>query len=587
MSTPLLQSISNTRRGRSWLFKTGRSGGILLLFFVGFFILATRAFWIQGPGNAFYEQEGKKRFQRTLEISPLRGKILDRSGLVLAASLPAKAIWAVPSEISKSLPAGRLDELARLLGVNSPEIKRKLNKGKHFVYLRRQVPPDVAEKIAALKISGLYQQPEYKRFYPDGQNMAHIVGFTDVEDRGQEGMELSQEKDLAGQLGHRRVIKDRLGRAVEDIGVVAPSREGKDLQLSIDSKIQYLVANELRAAVERHHAKAGAVVVVDVHTGEILALANLPTYNPNARANLSGEQLRNRVLTDTFEPGSSAKPLTVALALELGRVKPNTLIQTGNGKFQFAGHTISDTHANGTLSVAQVIQKSSNIGTTKIAMQLTPKEMWDMFHRVGFGEAPKIGFPGAVAGRVRPYEKWKPIEQATMSYGYGLSASLLQLARAYTVFGDGELIPLSMTKVDEPPAGVRVISSKTAKIMRDMLEMAASVGGTGSRAQPEGYRVGGKSGTAHKQVGKGYAANRYNSFFVGLAPIKAPRVVIAVMLEEPKVGGYYGGTVAAPVFAAVASSTLRALNVLPDTVVRELVMNGQSKGIELVGGRIQ
>lgn len=586
MSTPLLQSISNPQRRRSWPFKAGRSSGVLLLFFVGFAILATRAFWIQGPGNEFYEQEGKKRFQRTLEISPLRGKILDRSGLVLAASLPAKAIWAVPSEMSKSLPAGRLDELARLLGVNSPEIKRKLNKGKHFVYLRRQVPPDVAEKIAALKISGLYQQPEYKRFYPDGQNMAHIVGFTDVEDRGQEGMELSQEKDLAGQLGQRRVIKDRLGRAVEDIGVVAPSREGKDLQLSIDSKIQYLVASELRAAVEKHHAKAGAVVVVDVHTGEILALANLPTYNPNTRTNLSGEQLRNRVLTDTFEPGSSAKPLTVALALELGRVKPNTMIQTGNGKFQFSGHTISDTHANGTLSVAQVIQKSSNIGTTKIAMQLTPKEMWEMFHHVGFGEAPKIGFPGAVAGKVRPYEKWKPIEQATMSYGYGLSTSLLQLARAYTIFGDGELIPLSMTKVDEPPAGVRVISAKTAKIMRGMLEMAASAGGTGSLAQPEGYRVGGKSGTAHKQVGKGYAANRYNSFFVGLAPIKAPRVVIAVMLEEPTVGGYYGGTVAAPVFAAVASSTLRALNVLPDTVVRELVMNEQSKGIELVGGRI-
>ncbi len=586
MSTLLLQSITNTQRRRSWPFKAGRSSGVLLLFFIGFVILAMRAFWIQGPGNAFYEQEGKKRFQRTLEIAPLRGKILDRSGLVLAASLPAKAIWAVPSEIKKSLPAGRLEELARLLGVNSLEIKRKLNKDKHFVYLRRQVPPDIAAKIAALKISGLYQQPEYKRFYPDGQNMAHIVGFTDVEDRGQEGMELSQEKDLAGQLGHRRVIKDRLGRTVEDIGVVAPLREGKDLQLSIDSKIQYLVANELRAAVEKHHAKAGAVVVVDVHTGEILALANLPTYNPNTRANLSGEQLRNRVLTDAFEPGSSAKPLTVALALELGRVKPNTMIHTGNGKFQFAGHTISDTHANGTLSVAQVIQKSSNIGTTKIAMQLTPKEMWGMFHSVGFGEAPKIGFPGAVAGKVRPYEKWKPIEQATMSYGYGLSASLLQLARSYTIFNNGELIPLSMTKVDEPPVGVRVISSQTAKTMRDMLEMAASAGGTGSRAQPEGYRVGGKSGTAHKQVGRGYAANRYNSFFVGLAPIKAPRVVIAVMLEEPTVGGYYGGTAAAPVFAAVASSTLRALNVLPDTVVRELVMNEQSKGIELVGGRI-
>lgn len=553
-----------------------RSSAVLLLLFLGFVTLVGRALWIQGLGNAFYEQEGKKRFQRTLDMPTVRGKILDRSGVVLAASLPAKSIWAIPSE-ARALSEQSAEQLASLLNMSMGELKKKLSETKRFVYLRRQVSLEVAEKITTLKIDGIYQQPEYKRFYPEGAGMAHIIGFTNVEDRGQEGMELSQEKDLAGKLGRRSVIKDRLGRAVEELDVLAMSREGKDLQLSIDSKIQYAAFNELRQAVEKHHAKAGSVVVVDVQTGEILALANLPTYNPNSRGNLSGEQLRNRVLTDSFEPGSSIKPIVAALALELGRVNANTVIQTGNGKLAFAGHTISDTHANGALSVAQVIQKSSNIGMIKIGMQLSPYEMWNMFHQVGLGQAPQIGFPGAVAGKIRPYENWKQIEQATMSYGYGLSASLLQLARAYTIFArNGELIPLSMIKVETPPVGVRVISPKTAEAVRGMLEMAASPGGTAPQAQPVGYRVGGKSGTAHKQVGHGYASNRYNSFFVGVAPINAPRVVIAVMLEESSSGGYYGATVAAPVFSAVASSTLRALNVLPDTAVRQLAMSEES-----------
>ncbi|MCC7006224.1 MAG: penicillin-binding protein 2 [Ottowia sp.] len=551
----------------------GRSSLVVLLLFLGFVALAARAFWIQGPGNAFYELEGKKRFQRTLEMPATRGKIFDRTGQVLATSLPVKAIWAIPEEASVALSTKTLGQVSGLLNMAEPELKHKLGEDKNFVYLKRQVSTEVAEKIAALKIEGIYQQREYKRFYPEGAAMAHIIGFTNVEDRGQEGMELSQEKELAGQAGRRKVIKDRMGRAVEELGVIASPREGKDLQLSIDSKIQYLAFDALRAAVEKHRAKAGSVVVVDAQTGEILALANLPTYNPNDRTHLSGEQLRNRVLTDTFEPGSSAKPITVALALELGRVKPHTIIQTGNGKFTIAGSTITDTHAYGALTVEQVIQKSSNIGMIKIAKQLSSKEMWGMFTHVGFGQAPKIGFPGAVAGKVRPYQSWRPIEQATMSYGYGLSTSLLQLARAYTIFAsDGELIPLSMTKVDAPVQGVRVISPHTAQVMRGMLELAAGTGGTGLRAQAEGYRVGGKSGTAHKQVGKGYAAHRYNSFFVGLAPIHAPRIVVAVMLEEPSDGTYFGGAVAAPVFSTVVSNTLRALNVLPDNAMSRLAM---------------
>lgn len=558
---------------------TWRSSLILLLLFGGFLVLMARAFWIQGPGNDFYEKQGQKRFQRTLTLPVIRGQILDRSGAVLATSLEVKDIWAIPKTVvSSKTPAATLKQLASLLGITTEQLNKKLVEPKNFVYLKRQVSPEIAQKIAALNISGIHQQDEYKRFYPEGDTLAHLIGFTNINDHGQEGIELAQEKDLAGQLGQRQVIKDRLGRAVEELSVITMPRDGKDLQLSIDSKIQYLAFNELRAAVEKHKAKAGSAIVIDAQTGEILALANLPTYNPNNRINLSGEKLRNRVLTDAFEPGSSAKPFTVALALELGRVRPDTLIQTGNGKYNFAKHTISDTHAYGVLNVAQIIQKSSNIGTTKIAMHLAPKEMWNMFQQIGFGQTPALGFPGATAGKVRPYQNWKPIEQATMSYGYGLSTSLLQLARAYTIFArDGEIIPLSITKIDQPPKGVRVISSHTAHTMRNMLEMAASQGGTAPQAQPIGYRVGGKSGTAHKQVGKGYAANRYNSFFVGLAPITNPRIIVAVMLEEPSAGGYYGGIAAAPIFSAITSNTLRILNVLPDKIAHQFALHQEHK----------
>ncbi|AST28349.1 penicillin-binding protein 2 [Ralstonia pseudosolanacearum] len=550
-----------------------RSKLVVFLMFAAFMALIVRAAWIQGPGNRFYEAEGKKRFQRTLELPATRGKILDRNGLVLATSLPVKAIWAVPEDVPNTVPGEDMQKLAKLLGMSNKDLAGKLGEDKGFVYLKRQVLPDIADQIAGLKIDGIYQTREYKRFYPEGEAMAHIVGFTNVEDKGQEGMELAREPDLAGASGQRQVIKDRLGRVVEDVGVLKAPREGRDLTLSIDAKIQYLTFNELKAAVERNRAKAGSAIVLDAQTGEVLALANYPTYNPNDRSRLSGEQLRNRVLTDTFEPGSMMKPISIGLALQLHRVTPNTLVQT-NGKFTLDGATISDTSNYGTLTVGQVIQHSSNIGTTKIALMLKPQEMWDMFTSVGFGQAPKIGFPGAVAGRLRPAKNWRRIEQATMSYGYGLSVSLFQMAHAYTIFAhDGELIPVTMYRTNgQPPQGERVLSPEVARQVRQMLETVTSPGGTAPQAQVMGYRVGGKTGTAYKHVGRGYDRSKYRASFIGLAPMSNPRIIVAVSVDEPSAGSHYGGSVAGPVFASIAGGSLRALNVSPDSPVRQLVM---------------
>ncbi|CAG9176550.1 penicillin-binding protein 2 [Cupriavidus respiraculi] len=550
-----------------------RSKLVVFLMFAAFVALAMRALWIQGPGNQFYEAEGKKRFQRTLELPATRGKILDRNGLVLATSLPVKAIWAVPEDVPGDLEPAKLRQLAKLLEMSDKDLRKKLSEDKSFVYLKRQVLPDAADKIAALKINGIHQTREYKRFYPEGEAMAHIVGFTNVEDRGQEGMELAREPVLAGRAGARQVIKDRLGRVVEDIGVLKSPRDGEDLQLSIDAKIQYLAYNEVKAVAERSKAKAASAVVLDAQTGEVLALANWPTYNPNDRSRLSGEQLRNRVLTDTFEPGSMMKPITVALAMQLKRITPSTVFAT-TGKFTYEGATISDTHNYGSLTTSGVIQKSSNIGTMKIAMMLKPQEMWDMYTSIGLGQAPKLGFPGAVAGRVRPYKSWRPIEQATMSYGYGLSVSLFQIAHAYTIFAhDGELIPITMFRTSGPATGERVLSPQVARDVRAMMETVTAPGGTAPEAQVMGYRVGGKTGTAYKHEGRGYNRSKYRASFIGLAPMSNPRIIVAVSVDEPTAGSHYGGAVAGPVFAAITGGTLRALNVQPDSPIRQLVIS--------------
>ncbi|MEJ6024185.1 peptidoglycan D,D-transpeptidase FtsI family protein [Ramlibacter sp. PS4R-6] len=541
---------------------------------IGFVVLAGRAAWVQVFGNEFFQKQGEVRYARTIELQANRGRILDRNGLLLATSVPAPSIWASPEDMERD--RAKLAQLARLLDMPLADLDKKLaDEDKTFVWLKRQVDESVAQQVARLNIKGVFQRKEYKREYPEGEAAAHVVGFTNIEDHGQEGMELAFDKELAGRPGSRRVIKDRLGRIVEDVGEQSPPVDGRDLQLAIDSKIQFFAYQKLRDAVVEHKARGGSVVVMDALTGEVLALANYPSYAPGKRQNLSGEQLRNRAITDVFEPGSTIKPFTVALALENKLVTPQTPIQTAPGFIMMAGMKISDSHPNGVLTVQEVIQKSSNIGTLKIALQMQPRQMWELFTQVGFGQKPQITFPGAVSGRLRPYKTWKPVEQATMSYGYGLSASLFQMARSYTVWAhDGQIVPATLLKSPDPATGVQVFSPGTVNEVRTMLQMAAGPGGTGQKAQTLGYSVGGKSGTAYKQVGKGYATNKYRSWFVGIAPIEKPRIVVAVMVDEPTAGKYYGGDVAAPVFSATVQQTLRMMGVQPDMNVKpQIVVN--------------
>jgi len=561
-SSPLLASPTPVWRSKFIVAATA-------LAFVG---LAGRAVYIQVIENDFFQRQGEVRFARTLALPANRGRILDRNGVILASSIPVPSIWAIPEDVDRD-PV-QLKKLAKLLGMSLPELNKKLqDEDKTFVWLKRQVDESAGKQIEALKIKGIYQRKEYKRQYPEGEAAAHVVGFTNVEDKGQEGMELTFNTDLGGRNGSRRVIKDRMGRVVEAVGEQIAPVDGRDLQLSIDSKVQFFAFQTLKEAVLQHKAKAGSVVVLDVQTGEVLALANYPSYVPDKRQNLSGEQLRNRALTDSFEPGSTMKPFIIGLAMDNGRVTPQTSIQTAPGRLSIGNSTISDSHPHSVLSVTEVIQKSSNVGTVKIAMQMPPRAMWEMFSSVGFGQKPQVPFPGAVSGRLRPYKAWRPIEQATMSYGYGLSVSLMQLAHAYTVFGrDGDLPPLSMLKVTEPLIGQPVFKGKVARDVRHMLHLVTGPGGTAPKAQTMGYSVGGKTGTAHKQEGKGYATKKYRGVFAGLAPIDAPRIAVAVMIDEPSNGQYYGGDTAAPVFSKTVQQTLRVLGIAPDmTVVPQVV----------------
>ncbi len=573
-TSPLLAS-----RTPAW-----RSKLLVAMVCAGFCVLIGRAAYVQVIGSEFFQKQGEIRYARTLELSASRGRITDRNGVILAVSVPTPSLWAIPKDL-ESTPAQRT-ELARLLGISAKDLAAKLDDRLTFVWLRRQVDERLAKQVLALGIKGIYEVREYKRRYPEGEATAHVVGFTNVEDKGQEGIELAFQKDLAGHDGSRRVIKDRLGRVVEEIGDSVAALNGRDITLSIDSKIQFFAYQRVRDAVAEHKAKAGSVVVLDAKTGEVLALANYPSFVPGDRKKLTGEQLRNRALTDTFEPGSTMKPFIIGWAMESGRVKPSTVIQTAPGRLTIGSATISDSHPHGALTVAEVIQKSSNVGTVKMAMQMQPREMHELFANVGFGQKPQLAFPGAVTGRLRPYKSWRPIEQATMSYGYGLSASLFQLAQAYTVFAhDGELMPMTLLKrqdaeVTTPVNGVRVLSAQTAGEVRKMLEMAAGQGGTAPLAQALGYSVGGKTGTAHKQEGKGYSAKKYRAWFVGMAPISDPRIVVAVMVDEPSNGKYYGGLVAAPVFSEVVQQTLRTLDIAPDLDVRPQIVTRQMPAVE-------
>ncbi|WP_394680060.1 peptidoglycan D,D-transpeptidase FtsI family protein [uncultured Comamonas sp.] len=553
-----------------------RSRFIMIGLALAFTGLIGRAAYVQVIGNDFFLRQGEVRFARTIELPANRGRILDRNGLILASSVPAASIWAIPEDVDQHDPAikGKLAEIAKLMGMPKAQFDAKLaDEDKSFVWIKRQLDWDIGQKIKALDVKGIYLRKEYKRQYPEGESAAHVVGFTNVEDQGQEGMELAFNTELGGKAGSRRVIKDRLGRIVEGVGVETPPQEGQDIQLSIDSKVQFFAYQKLRDQVAAFKAKAGSVVVMDAHTGEVLALANYPSYDPNNRSRLTGEQLRNRAITDTFEPGSTMKPITVGTALELGRVKNNTIIDTTPGRYAIGGFTISDTHNYGALTVDGVIQKSSNVGALKVAQKMSAQEMWNVHSALGYGQKPQIAFPGAASGRLRPWKSWKPVEQATISYGYGLSASLFQMARSYTVFSnDGNVIPATMLKRSGRPAGTPVFSKKTAELVRHMLWLAAGPGGTGQKAQTVGYSIGGKSGTARKQQGRGYAAGKYRAWFTGIAPIENPRIIVAVMVDEPSQGSFYGGTVAGPVFSEVVQQTLRLMGVQPDMSVKPQIV---------------
>jgi cell division protein FtsI (penicillin-binding protein 3) len=537
---------------------------VLSVIGIAFLALVVRAIYLQGFTTEFLQQQGEKRYEVTQPLYASRGKILDRNGVVLAASIPARAIGFTPKH-AQTLSAERLKKLAELLDMPEADLKAKIDpEKKTFIYLKRQVPIEVAQQIQKMRVPGVSLHRDNRRYYPEGEVAGNIVGLNTLDDHGQEGVELAFNDQLAGKGGSRRILRDRMGRQIDDVKDIDVAVDGRDIQLSIDTRIQYQVYRALQEAMVTNKAKGAAAVVIDIKSGEILALGNMPTYDPNKRETFRSGNMRNQALTDTFEPGSIMKPFTVALALELNRITPATQFRTGNGKFTYQGATISDVSANGTLDPAGILLKSSNIGMTLISEKLESREMWARFNELGLGQMPQTGFPGEVPGRLRPWERWRLIEKATMSYGYGMSVSLLQMARAYSVFArDGDMVSLSLIKRDQPPTTTQVYPPEVARRVRAWLEAAAGPEGA-KAAQVQGYRVAGKSGTARKIVDRKYSTSRYRGSFVGFAPVSDPRIVVAVTIDEPSSGVYYGGRVAAPVYASIVGSTLRIMGVQPD-----------------------
>ena len=546
---------------------------LLIAILVGFAALFMRGIYLQSLHKAFLQEKGDARYSRNLVLQAHRGKISDRNGELLAISSPVESVWASPPDVKISQQ--QKISLAKLLSIKTKDIDKKIaNTKREFVYIKRRITPDLAAKVMSLEIPGVFLQREYKRFYPAGDVTAHLVGFTGIDDNGQEGFELAQNTSLSGKAGSRRVIQDRQGHIVEDLEAVKVPQDGHDLVLSIDRRLQYLAFRELAKAVELHKAKAGAAIILDAKTGEVLAMVNLPTYNPNHPVNIVGKA-RNRAITDTFEPGSTMKPVTASAAMQFGDFKPETKIQTAPGSMSIGPATIHDSHMHGILTVSQVIQKSSNVGAAKMALSLKREELWSAFNQLGFGARSGIGFPGEASGILRPYKTWRPIEQATMSFGHGISVTLLQLARAYTVFAnDGELKPVSLFKLSESPVGHQVFSAQVANDVKAMLELVVLPGGTAPKAQVAGYRVGGKTGTAHKIGAHGYEDDKYVASFVGIAPASNPRLIMAVMIDEPDIAGdqYYGGAAAAPVFSTVMADALRMLSVPQDSPNNNVVI---------------
>lgn len=558
---------------------TWRRRLLLVLVLLGFVALLGRSLYLQSFHKRFLQEKGDARYNRTLVLPSQRGKITDRHGELLAISSPVESVWANPSDVK--IDASQTKKIANLLGLKIDTVNQKLARSeREFVYLKRRISPELAAEVMKLAIPGIYLQREYKRYYPAGEVTAHLVGFTGIDDQGQEGFELTMNSTLSGKSGSRKVIKDRAGHIIEDLEAVKVPQDGRDVVLSIDRRIQYLAHRELVKAVDKFKAKAGAAIVLDAKTGEVLAMANVPTYNPNNPVNIHGKS-RNRAITDVFEPGSTMKTVTAAAALESGKYQPDTKIQTAPGYMSIGPATIHDAHPHGLMTVAEVIQKSSNVGAAKMALSLERQYLWGVFNMIGFGTKTRIGFPGEASGKLRDYKTWRPIEQATMSYGHGISVTLLQLARSYTVFAnEGELKPVSLLKLKEAPVGAQVFSAETAHYVKDMLEMVVLPGGTALRAQVPGYRVAGKTGTTHKLGERGYEKNKYVGSFVGMAPASNPRLIMAVMIDDPSSGQYYGGTVAAPVFSAVMTDALRMLAIPQDAPNNNVVISDDAEDVQ-------
>lgn len=533
---------------------------IIALLFAG---LIGRAIYLQVAQQTFLVNQGDARFQRSLVLEANRGLITDRNGEPLAISTPVQTIWASPADMD-SVPPAKVRELARLLDLSPEEIDSKLaDRKREFVYLKRQINPELADQVMALGIPGIAKQQEFRRFYPAGEVFAHVIGFTGVDGKGQEGVELAREKMLSGANGRRVVVKDRRGHIIEDVGPVEPPRDGQTVMLSVDQRIQYLAFREIKTAVEENKAKNGAVIVFDARTGELLALANYPSYNPNNRQGVTPAMMRNVAVIDAFEPGSTMKPLSIAEVLQKGKAKLDTVVDTH--PYMIGPARVRDVSLSDHLNIEGIIKKSSNVGASKLALLVPAHDYWDYFNALGIGRSPGTGFPGEATGRLRNWQNWRPIEQATMSFGYGLSLSLMQLARAYTIFTNhGVMLPVSLYKTGTLPSGQRVLDARVADEMRDVLIKNSDPGGGAAKGRILGYSIGAKSGTARKLIGNTYVADRHRALFIGFAPGKSPRVVVAIMINEPSAGNYYGGAVSAPVFASVAGGALRILNVQPD-----------------------
>lgn len=559
MNTATSVARQNDKRVSAW-----RRTLVLAVFGAAALALGYRAVDLQLLTREFLQTHGDARYLHTVEPPAHRAMIRDRNGEPLAISTPVKSVWGVPGQLL--MERGRWRELAQLLGVSTEYLDTLITPraGRDFVYLKRHVPPELAARIKAAGIHGVGLTEEYKRYYPSGEITAHVVGFTNVDDEGQEGVELAFNEQLRGKPGAKRVIKDRLGRIVEDVEEIRAAEPGTPLTLSIDRRLQYIAYRELKAAVQQNRARAGSAVIIDPWTGEVLAMVNQPSFNPNNRAATSAETYRNRVVTDLLEPGSTVKPFTIAAALESGRFRPETLIDTGPGYFKVGRHTVQDIHDYGTLDLTGVIEKSSNVGAAKIALALEPEALWNMFRRAGFGLPVMSGFPGEAGGRLNDYHHWREIEQATAAFGYGLSVTVLHLVRAYgAIATDGRLRPISLVKLDQAVDGEPVMREETARALRVMLERVVE-GGTAGRARVAGYRVAGKTGTVHKNTDQGYADDRYISTFAGILPLSAPKLVAVISIDEPRGEGHFGGQVAAPIFAAIMSEATRILNIPAD-----------------------